>query len=311
MRVTAHTFYNSLLEQLNQLVARQTTAQGRVASGLRFQTPGEDPGAMGQVLTLQTDGQAVAQYQSNINTLQDQTDAIGKALSSLKQITDRARELATSADGTKSAQDLQSIAIEVSQLIQQGVGLVNTQFQGQSLFAGTITNAAPFSFTTDSSGFVSAVSYAGNDQVTAAQIGPSDTISVQVPGVNNSNSGPRGLIADSRTGTNLFQHLIDLQNDLRNGDVAKIANIDQANLGRDEDNLLYHVANNGAQQARLTAAQAQLTSQTTNLQQAISNQSDADLAQTIIQLNQTQNAYQAALQSGALMLKQSLLDFLR
>jgi len=37
---------------------------------------------------------------------------------------------------------------------------------------------------------------------------------------------------------------------------------------------------------------------------------DADLAQTLVRLNQTQTAYQAAMQSGAQLLQSSLLDYL-
>jgi flagellar hook-associated protein 3 FlgL len=311
MRVTTNTFPNSLVLQLNQLIGQQTTAQSQVSSGLRFQNPADDPAAMSRVLNLQTDNKTIAQYQGNINTLQDQAGAVSNVLKSLKTISDRAGELATSADGTTAPQDLQNMAAEVSQLIQQGVGLANEQNQGQYLFSGTIANAAPFTVTTDASGFVNQVTYQGNDQVSQAQISPTDSMSVQVAGVNNSNTGPRGLITDSRTGADFFQHLIDLQNDLRSGNTTQINNTDSVNLAKDEDNILYHVANNGAQQARLTTAAAQLTSQSANLTQAISTEADADLAQTIIRLNQTQTAYQAALQSGAQMLRQSLLNYLQ
>jgi flagellin-like hook-associated protein FlgL len=47
------------------------------------------------------------------------------------------------------------------------------------------------------------------------------------------------------------------------------------------------------------------------LEAGISQEADADLAQTIVQLTQTQTAYQAALQSGGQILSQSLLDYLR
>ena len=46
------------------------------------------------------------------------------------------------------------------------------------------------------------------------------------------------------------------------------------------------------------------------LQGQISQQADADLAQTLVHLTQTQNAYQVALQSGAKLLSNSLLDYL-
>jgi len=48
----------------------------------------------------------------------------------------------------------------------------------------------------------------------------------------------------------------------------------------------------------------------TSLTSLISNHTDADLSQTLVDLNATQNAYKAALQSGATLMQQSLLDYL-
>ena len=42
----------------------------------------------------------------------------------------------------------------------------------------------------------------------------------------------------------------------------------------------------------------------------MSNDTNADLAQTLTQLSQTQTAYQAALESGTMVMGLSLLEFL-
>jgi hypothetical protein len=42
----------------------------------------------------------------------------------------------------------------------------------------------------------------------------------------------------------------------------------------------------------------------------MSNDTNANLAQTITQLDQTQTAFQAALQSGAMVMQLSLMEFL-
>jgi flagellin-like hook-associated protein FlgL len=54
-----------------------------------------------------------------------------------------------------------------------------------------------------------------------------------------------------------------------------------------------------------------MRTQSDSIDQQISGEVSADLADTMVQLNQTQVAYQAALQGGARILNLSLLDYLR
>ena len=75
-------------------------------------------------------------------------------------------------------------------------------------------------------------------------------------------------------------------------------------------NLVAHLGNNGAVQARLEASAAVAASRGDALEKSVSKEADADLTQTLVHLSQTQNAYQAALQSGARLLSTSLLDYL-
>jgi len=108
-----------------------------------------------------------------------------------------------------------------------------------------------------------------------------------------------------------FNHLISLQNHLLAGDTASIASTDRPALNNDEENLLYHISNNGALQTRLDAAGTLADASSTALDKQISKRADADLTDTLVKLNQAQYAYQAALQSGASIMKTSLLDYLR
>src|SRR4029079_17865021 len=129
-------------------------------------------------------------------------------------------------------------------------------------------------------------------------------------GANGGGSGPRGVISDSRFGADFFNHLIALQNHLAAGETTAIAATDRANLAKDEDNLVLHLGSNAAAQSRLEASAALLSTRGESLEVRIPHETDADLAQTLVRLNQTQTAYRAALQSGAQLLNQSLLDFL-
>jgi flagellin-like hook-associated protein FlgL len=135
---------------------------------------------------------------------------------------------------------------------------------------------------------------------------------VNVPGENNTGSGPRGVVSDSRYGADLFNHLISLQNNLLNGDTNAVTTTDLPALTNDENNIIYQVADNGAVQTRLDTAASAATASQTALQQSITNVAGADLTQTLVQLTQANNSYQAGLQSASaiLQLQQSLLAYL-
>jgi flagellar hook-associated protein 3 FlgL len=200
----------------------------------------------------------------------------------------------------------------VTQLIQQAAQLMNTKQGDQYLFGGTASGNPPFNVTTDANANVTAVTYQGNTSVAQKQIAEHTTIAVDVPGENNSGTGARGLISDSRYGADLFNHLISLQNDLQAGNATAVSTKDQPALTNDENNIIYQAATNGAVQSRLDAEASLATARKTSLQQSISNVAGADMTQTLVQLSQTQNAYQAALQtsSSILQLQQSLLAYL-
>ncbi|MBL9170247.1 MAG: hypothetical protein JNN07_21105 [Verrucomicrobiales bacterium] len=311
MRVTANTFPNSLTEQLSKLTLRQTRLNQQAATGQRVTNPEDDPSAVHRILDMQKDVKSLGQYQRNIGQMKDQASASYASMKSLKSLLDRAQELSTRAGGLRSQAELNIYAEEINQLIKTGAQAANTKFRGDYLLGGTKSDQPPFAVTESSSGLVTAVTYQGNAEVPVNEIGQGITASSTVPGANSSGSGPRGLITDSRTGADLFNHLIALRDALLAGDRTAIANTVNPALAADEENILIHVGINGAVQSQLDAAKTLSNRDHAALEAGISQEADADLAQTIVQLTQTQTAYQAALQSGGQILSQSLLDYLR
>ena len=165
--------------------------------------------------------------------------------------------------------------------------------------------------TKDANGNITGVTYNGNSSVNQSPIGDNLTAAVDLPGDNPGSTGARGLITDSQSGADFLNHLISLRNDLTSGNTTAIASTDSANLQKDENNIAYQVANNGVVQNQLTAAATLATNKAQSLDTDISNQSSADLVQTMVQLNQTQTAFQAALQSYAQISQLSLLNYIK
>jgi flagellar hook-associated protein 3 FlgL len=312
MRVTANTYPDSIIRQLQQLASRQSTLQNQAATGQRISLPEDDPAAMHQVLGLQTDIRARTQYQENIANLKDRSTSAYTAVKGLKKILDRAEELAVLADGTKSPEELRAYGSELSELIKQGVQFANSKYNGEYLFSGTNSTTTPFTVSsTGANGRVTGVTYQGNATVREIEIGENSRVSDIMAGSNTSGSGSAGLIADSASGADLFAHLVSLQENLFAGNTAAIKSTDLAALRKDEDNLITHIAGIGALQTRLETATSNQKAEVSNAEQSISNLAGADLASTLVRLNETQVAFQAALQSGAKLMGQSLMDYLR
>ena len=312
MRIAGTSFTDSMVSKLNLLSAQEYQLQNEASTGQTISAPADDPAGMAQALNLQAENSSVTQYAQNISTLQTNATIAGNALTSLQTITNQASEIATEADGTATPAQLQADATQVTQLIQQAVQLMNSQSGSQYIFGGTNSSQAPFTVSTDASGNVTAVTYSGNTSVSQSEIADNTTMAVDSPGENNSGSGARGVVSDSRYGADLFNHLISLQNDLQSGNTSAIASTDAPNLTKDDDNIIWQVANNGAVQTRLTAAASFATAQQSGLQQSLTNVAGANLAQTLTQLSQDQNAYQIALQTSSeiLQMQQTVLDSL-
>jgi flagellar hook-associated protein 3 FlgL len=310
MRVSANTFSDTLITQLSNLAVRQQRLQSQAATGQRVRLPEDDPVALRRVLDLQSEFSSAGQYTDNIARLLEQSQSSYNGIKSIKTITDRAAEIATQVDDLKSPEELLFYAKEITEMIKQAVHVMNSTNRGDALFGGTVTNQPPFTMTLDVNSNVSTVAYQGNTALAESEISEGVTLTALTVGENNTGSGPRGVVADSRSGADLFNHLIQLQNNLLSGNIAAIAT-DRTNLAADSDNLLYHISSNGAIQARLETTEAFLEERGMSLEGQVSKEVDADLSQTLVKLSQTQTAYEAALQSGARALNLSLLDYLR
>lgn len=313
MRVATDSYLNNVIGQVNSLSSQMDGLENEVTTGLSVQAPSDNPEAMETTLNDLASQSAQNQYNNNITTMESQGDVIYSSLQSLQTIVSQAQTIATEAgSGTTTQTQLNDYASQVASLIQQALQIANTQdpSTGQYLFGGTDSGQQPYTATTNASGDVTAVTYNGNSSVNQTEIAPGVTASVEVPGANTSGTGAYGLITDSRTGADLFNHLIALQNDLSSGDTTAATGTDADNLKNDENNVTYQVAYNGNVQTQLKTAASTATSQSDSLTTGISNSSGANIVQAMMQMNSVQESYEAALESTSRILQVSLVDFL-
>jgi flagellar hook-associated protein 3 FlgL len=314
MRVSSNMFSDRLVGNLGNLSARQMRLQTQAATGQRISAPEDDPAAMRRVLDLQEESGRVRQYGRNVSRLQEVASASHSTLRSLQSASKRAGEIAVSANGLRSGQELQILGREVTQLIENSVNAANATNRGDYILGGTRTDQPPYVINRAPDGAILSVTFQGNAETPEGEVAEGVTLSGHLAGTNAGGVGPNGIITDPRSGADFFNNLIQLQNQLLAADEASLADL-TANtrpaIQRDEDNLTRHLAGNATLQARLELAASSVNDRKLTLEKQVSNEADADLAETMIRLNDTNTAYQAALQSGAQVMQLSLLDYIR
>ena len=310
MRVTSSSFPTTLKFQLDALSTKQARLQTQAATGQRFRTPSEDPRAARKVIELQQEAKRLAQYNENIDAFSETLNGVYSAIQSLKKVSDRAGELAAMVDDMKSKDQLGAYRQEINQLLEQSVQIANTKSQYGYLFSGTKSDTASYGIVRDESGDITSVGYEGSTATVAVEIAPETTISVHIPGSNKTTSGTSALF-ETINGS-IFEDLIALRDGLDGGTREDVKNIREnivSNLMLDESAIIHHISRIGALEARMETAKNMGSRRLEATQEFISREADADLAQTLVKLNEVQAAYLAALKSGATIMNQSLLDY--
>lgn len=298
MRIASSTISENLIRQIQALSTQQSRLQSQVATGQRITAPEDDPAAVGRVLSLESERRALEQYGRNATRALELSQATFSGLQQVKRLSDRATEIGTLGAGVANATARQSYASEVDQLIEQAAQLGNTRFGNDYLYAGTAVDTPPLTITRDAQGRVTLVAYAGNAAQAGIQL--SDTASVT----------PGSTGATNQRLVDFVNHLVALRDSLQAGDTAGITAAQTSLIGT-EDGLVSDLAEQGAVQMRIEVNQAQQADRISNLERLVSSEADVDLPSAIVKLNQTQTAYQAALQSSANIMQISLLDYIQ
>lgn len=298
MRISSNTVSESIVRQIQSLGSQEARLQNQVATGLRISQPEDDPAAVGRVLNLESEQRQVAQFQANASRALELSQASYSGLQAIKKVSDRAAEIGTLGAGAINDSSAKAYASEVNQLIEQTVQLANSRFGNDYLYAGTAVSTAPFTVTRDAAGQVTAAAYAGNSSRSAIPLSEATTLAPSTDGTTN--LGIRDFL----------NQLVALRDALEVNNTSGVTTA-QSGLVTAEDLFVSSIAEHGGVQTRIESAQSQLADRALSLQSLVSDETEADLPSTIVKLNQTQTAYQAALQSAANIMKISLLDYIR
>jgi flagellar hook-associated protein 3 FlgL len=302
-RVTTQMTSQNLLANINQALDRIDTTQQELSTGKRINQPSDDPYGTSLALQLNNQLSSLNSYANNITDGTGWTQAAQPAMTDVANAVQRVRELVLgAANGTQTKADMQASAAEVNQLIDEIKQDANTQYNGQYVFAGSATTTAPYQ-----SG--SSDAYAGNAGQVTRTIGPNSSLAVNVnlSAVLGTGQTTPGQPAGDGLLLNTLRNIAD---DLQSGNSSSLSANDLGQLDTNLNALTGLQSGLGAVQDRLEMASSRIQSLQATDAQALSNTQDADMAKTEIDFSTEQAALTAALQAGAHIVQQSLMNFL-
>ncbi len=295
MRVSSN-FDSGILLGIQQSGSAYQTALQQVSTGQRVNLPGDDPTASALLVRTLGESDSVDQYTKNAASALGQAQTADSVLTSVASLLTQAVTLGTQgANGTNSAANRQTLAVQIGGILSSVVAAANTKYQGNPVFAGTAQTSA--AFVPDGSG---GYTYQGDSSVNSVQVGDNTQIQVNIPG-DKLFTGSGGNVLAS-----LGQLAAALQSGTATAIGAATANVSTALNYLTAQHTIYGSSINQitAQESFLSQEKVTLTSQANNLV-------GIDTATAAVNLTQAATHNAAVLAAAAKALPTSLLDYLK
>jgi flagellar hook-associated protein 3 FlgL len=295
MRITENIVSYNYLDNVNHTREKIVELQGQMASGKRVSKPSDDPRATDAILRLRGALSLNEQYSKNAEDGKGMAESTSSALDSLGQVFLTLKDVVTKATNGANTAALSTFAEQVDQLLSETIDIANTKFNGKYLFGGTQTLDVPYALSADRETVTK--NPKGVDGVINYPVSDTLTQQVNIPG------------EEAFQGTGLFDLMIQIRDTLKGGQAPTIAQNDS--VSQSLDHVLLETSKAGAIFSSLDAVTTALDAQKIQLTQFLSNEQDADLAESIMKLKQQQSMLDAAINTGAQILPKTLLDFLK
>ncbi|HEY6392201.1 MAG TPA: flagellin [Bryobacteraceae bacterium] len=288
------------LSGLSQIQQRSERAQRELTSGLRINTISDAPDQIGSLWQTRWELDNATQLNANLGRVKTEVDSAESALESAVTAVERAQTLASQgATGTASAQNRIDLAGEIGAVLQHLVGIANTSVDGRYIFSGDSDQQAPYTIDLTQTNPIGA--YQGSAATRQVRNGDGALITI--------GKTAQEIFDSPNPQQNVFVVIANLRTALLNNDQAGITGA-VADLQTSGAYLNTQLASYGGVQNQVTAGLDFTKTRETQLQTALSGIQDADLAQSITELNQAQLQQQAALQSRGRIPRTTLFDYL-
>ncbi|MCS6966247.1 MAG: hypothetical protein NZ473_05730 [Candidatus Kapabacteria bacterium] len=323
MRVSWGTRFQTAEAGIRRLQQQLTQVQQQLATGKRLNSLADDPVAFGSAYRLR---ELVDTTEGRLRTLQamiEESRVVQTHAEALSRVLQEVQTLIAEALDPKHLDKPAFLAEHLRQRLEDILGIANAQYHGRYLFSGTRTTFADgrpafqLQQASPTSGNLSGLSVEFRGTLAQRRLdlfpGQEEILSLCADELFGAN------------GTELFTVLIEAYNLLayrsdgsrrqpeESLSVAERNQVEEflprvAAFVREVDRA---IARAGFRQARWELLQQQLQEFVTQIRAFHSAIADVDLARVALELQQTQTALQAVLQSSARVLGLSLFDFLR
>lgn len=292
-RVTHQMTQRTALANIQTNLKALSTLQSQASSQKRIEKPSDDPAGTAQALRLRSEQRAVAQYDRNLEDGVSWLNTLDTALTTTSAYLRRARDLVVRGanDGAMGTAQREAIATELEGLRGSLLSQANTTYLGRSVFAGTSNAGVAF----DAADY----SFQGvQGSSVERRVGAAATVRVDGDGAAVFGTGTDSVFAmldsiaaDLRAGVNVSPHLTAIDTRI--------------------DAVLTEASTIGARTNQMTATQEANASRRLSLGSDLASVEDVDLAETLVNVQAQEVAYQAALGAAAKALQPTLLDYLR
>ena len=279
------------------------------------------------------------QWVRNINDAYDFTQFTDSKVGQIKDTLQRVNELVVGVNnGTQPPGYRKDVALEIDKAIEALVQYANSDAAGIYLFGGTGTAQNPFTPVRDPvTNEITSVTYNGSTTQRSIQTGESMAIDRSYYGIIGQNPADEtGLFvyndlramppADHPTWTppantrrqpmDIFQNLIEIRDDLQNGDIpqdvnnAGVCHTPLADLQYNLDHVIDKYVETGAQAKQFKSMATDMGNMELVYKSQISELGDTDVALAATELAQLQASYQASLQIAVKVNSMSLMDYI-
>jgi flagellar hook-associated protein 3 FlgL len=296
MRVTPTTMFLTMDRNLQLGIGKVQDAQERLSSGKKINRLSDSPTDAATVLGLAARERDWSAYTKAADDATGWLDTQDQALQSASSLLRRARDLTVSAgNSTMTPEGREAIATELTGIRDDLASLANTTYLGRSVFGGFQPAAVAQDATTG------AWNWSGGTASDAVnrRVAPEVTVQVNLDG--NAVFGFAG-------GNDVFSVLDGLATDIRAGNPITTGLSD---LDARLTDVGVGLATVGGRTNQVEAARATGLQRVDTIKQYRSALEDADIAESVMDLQMAENGYQAVLGAVSRLSMPSLLDFLR
>ncbi len=229
MRISTNTIYETGTSLMLQQQENLIKTQQQISTERRILTPSDDPIAAAQALNITQSASMNKQFSVNRASASSSLRLEENVLSEVKNLLDRAQDLAISAgNAARTDADRKIVATELRSQLESLVGLANsTDENGQYLFSGYQANTKPFVQTGLD------VQYSGDQGQRLSQVGPARQLAMSDSGTD--------IFERIKNGNGVFTTAADSLN-IGTGTLDKGSVITPASLTGDNYDITFSVA---------------------------------------------------------------------